>query len=595
MNKNLKLFLLSTFCFTFFVCTIFTSCDFTSSSLASYLENLFFEEETTTLDFSSAATSVNEDDYIYVDSSKTVNFNSSDSGKNVYKIAYNTSTTTPYNSYATTFGGDSKPKQKEKGSISKEIFNNEIASIQEFNNSIAPTLLQNASIRSVARSSSTSYSVGDTRTFYILDSDEKQTSSSATLKYQGNYCNVWFMDNASSVKITDSSTKISDYLSNNSLYEKIAEIFDSIYPVETNLFGSNIPTKSYDNIISVDSNTKIDILLCDIYEDAKNGQEDSGGTFGYFYSLDMITNDYIKNNLATKEALSSNESEMFYVDSYFLCTLADQVYSTLAHEFQHMLHFVNKSINNGVSTSTWFNEMLSMCCEELLQDVLNISDDCTPKARLSYFNLASSYGFADYTWDFLSAKNLSGTYDYAISYAFGTYLMHNYGGATLINKIALNAYADEESITQALSDSGYSESFETTLLKFGQVYINTDSTTDTPTITLNREVSKTVGSYTYTNDAIDLYDEAYSLEFEYSDNESSYYYILSNYCDNFTVDSSSNVGTLKGPAIYKSVQRTTLYPYGFFVIDLGEIGTDIDSITVNLPSSNHVYTFLMIK
>ena len=146
----------------------------------------------------------------------------------------------------------------------------------------------------------------------------------------------------------------------------------------------------------------------------------------------------------------SNECEMFYIDSYFLDRYPEFVYSTLAHEFQHMLHFVHKTMINGVSSTTWFNEMLSMICEDLLSgsDYLNTSDEYSPKSRLTYFNAGYALlGLTEWSSDYTA-------YSYANAYAFGAWLTRNYGGAELVKSMASNEYVDLECILQAIYDCG---------------------------------------------------------------------------------------------------------------------------------------------
>ena len=119
--------------------------------------------------------------------------------------------------------------------------------------------------------------------------------------------------------------------------------------------------------------------------------------------------------------------------------------------------------------------MLAMCSEEVLQNDLEISDDNSPIGRLySWFNLWPLYGFSKMTWDSFKNSGYSGTYEYANTYAFGTFLMHNYGGVELIKEIAQNSYVNEESILKAVQkiNPGKINSFDDLLMNFTKVYIN---------------------------------------------------------------------------------------------------------------------------
>ena len=79
---------------------------------------------------------------------------------------------------------------------------------------------------------------------------------------------------------------------------------------------------------------------------------------------------------------------MFYLDAFLTNKMSEMAYSTLAHEFQHMINHYNKTLlaYNTESTQTWFTEMLSMLCEDMLQSYLGISDNNSPINRMQNFN-----------------------------------------------------------------------------------------------------------------------------------------------------------------------------------------------------------------
>ena len=143
------------------------------------------------------------------------------------------------------------------------------------------------------------------------------------------------------------------------------------------------------------------------------------------------------------------------------------IYSTLAHEFQHMIHFGQKYVNNGRNSSTWSNEMMSMVCEDMIQEYLGISAANSPIMRLLTF--ATDYYRSGLTDWFPDDNNV--LFSYAGAYAFGAYLARNYGGKDLINQIATNQYVDQEAITQALQAIGKNESFETVFKKYPQALV----------------------------------------------------------------------------------------------------------------------------
>ena len=126
-------------------------------------------------------------------------------------------------------------------------------------------------------------------------------------------------------------------------------------------------------------------------------------------------------------------------------------------------------VENGraLNPSTWYNEMLSMLCEDMLQSFLENEDKDSPKKRLSRF--CSNYSDSGIV-DWLSGDHVFSSY--AMSYAFGAYLARNYGGASLIKKIATNNLVDKSSITAAIKEQGYTtETFDTVYKKFVQALL----------------------------------------------------------------------------------------------------------------------------
>ncbi|MCI6664145.1 MAG: hypothetical protein MSL09_08020, partial [Spirochaetia bacterium] len=198
------------------------------------------------------------------------------------------------------------------------------------------------------------------------------------------------------------------------------------------------------------------------------------GVAGYFWAKDYYTATEKPSNKDDVRPLS-NEGKYFYVDSGFLNDYPDMIYSTLAHEFQHMINFGQKTMksmetatkqSDVVSSSTWSNEMMSMVCEDMIQKYLGIELLDSPVYRLLTF--ATNYYRSGLT-DWLQDSNVD--YSYAGAYAFGAYLARNYGGKDLIKQIATNQYVDQDAITQALKAIGKDESFETVFKKYPQALV----------------------------------------------------------------------------------------------------------------------------
>ena len=301
------------------------------------------------------------------------------------------------------------------------------------------------------------------------------TKRKATLRASGTYCYVWVLDDNF---ITESAD--GDQITQKKA-EELAEKFDSMYQGIRKVFG----TES-DEIISkygfyTISDTKVNIVVYDIEDDYTENQ--NSGVAGYFWPKDYYT---ATDTPASQDDVRplSNEGKYFYVDSGFLNKYPNMIYSTLAHEFQHMINFGQKTMksmkaatkqSDVVSSSTWSNEMMSMVCEDMIQDYLDIDLLDSPIGRLLEF--AQGYYLSGLT-DWLLGNDVA--YSYAGAYAFGAYLARNYGGTSLIKQIATNQYVDQQAITQALQAIGKNESFETVFKKYPQALLLDNAPTGVP-------------------------------------------------------------------------------------------------------------------
>ena len=306
------------------------------------------------------------------------------------------------------------------------------------------------------------------------------TKRKATLRASGTNCYVWVLDDnftigsASGDKITQAEA------------EELAEKFDSMYDLIKEVFGPEsgrmISANGSHDIKDVsDTGTKVNIVVYDIRDDYESN--DQSGIAGYFWAKDYYTSasaSYFKDNAISL----SNDGKYFYVDSGYLNKYPNMIYSTLAHEFQHMINFgqkTMKSMENAtkqsdiVSSSTWSNEMMSMVCEDMIQKYLGIDLLDSPVYRLLDF--AQGYYRSGLT-DWFQDSNVA--YSYAGAYAFGAYLARNYGGTSLIKQIATNQYVDQQAITQALQAIGKNESFETVFKKYPQALLLDNAPTGVP-------------------------------------------------------------------------------------------------------------------
>lgn len=394
------------------------------------------------------------------------------------------------------------------------------------------------------------YEKGDKASFYISvksNLESKDFCADFVLKESGEHCNVWCVEK-------DSAYMMKNPLSSD-VFTQVREKFDEIYPVQIQIFGDNKFSDSKWSNLLQNYDGKVNILIYDIANDACESQ--TGGVYGFFHSLDFHT-----------DSNYSNETECINVDSFFFNKDPEGSFQTLFHEFQHLENFVNKvvlSSNSSVSkVSTWYNEMLSMLSEDIFTDLLGIELENAPANRLNFFNAYYPLGF--YKWRSGSDYSPSGDVyiSYANSYAFGAYLLRNFGGIELIKEICQNDFVDEESITKALESLDYKLTFSDVLLNFYQILFENES------YSLNKEFSDDSFGCKLNIKAIDLKKFPATKEIQY-----------------FVYNDATLYSSKKFPvsAYSFSVYK---YPYGYSVSDVQEKNENLDYKVISSNSSSYL-------
>ena len=394
------------------------------------------------------------------------------------------------------------------------------------------------------------YQNGDKASFYISvksNLESKDFRADFVLKESGEYCNVWCVEKDSAYMMKN---PLSSYV-----FTQVREKFDEIYPVQIQIFGDNkFSSSNWSNLLQ-NYDGKVNILIYDIANDACESQ--TGGVYGFFHSLDFHT-----------DSNYSNKTECINVDSFFFNKDTEGSFQTLFHEFQHLENFVNKvvlSSNSSVSkVSTWYNEMLSMLSEDIFTDLLGIELENAPANRLNFFNAYYPLGF--YKWRSESNYFPSGDVyiSYANSYAFGAYLLRNFGGIELIKKISQNDFVDEESITKALESLDYGFTFSDVLLNFYQILFENKS------YSLNKEFSDNSFGCKLNIKAIDLK--------KFPATEKIPYFV---YNDATLYSSKKFPVSAYSFSVYKN-------PYGYSVNDVQEENKNINYKVISSNSSSYL-------
>ncbi|MDE0449628.1 MAG: putative Ig domain-containing protein [Spirochaetaceae bacterium] len=153
---------------------------------------------------------------------------------------------------------------------------------------------------------------------------------------------------------------------------------------------------------------------------------------------------------------------------------------TLAHEFQHMIHYYQKPVVHNTISETWLNEAASEVAEDLVADKMMIDgpravayDDPTAGdpgnrgSRLPGYNLYNDIQVT--TWDGYLAN-------YSVVYAFGAYLARNYGGAALFGDLVQSDRAGVGAVEGAVRNQGHDESFLDLLTNWAVATLLSDNT-----------------------------------------------------------------------------------------------------------------------
>ena len=168
------------------------------------------------------------------------------------------------------------------------------------------------------------YKVGNTRTFWATNVDtNKNFSVDAVLQYITPHAYIWV-------------EKGVDYRASN--LQKLANEFENkIYPTDRKFFGSEWTP-------GIDNDPHIYILF------ARNLGSSIAGYFSSVDELHPLANEF------------SNANEGFFLNADNQASMDEGTYSTLAHEFQHMIHWYRDR-----NEETWMNEGFSVLAELLNQ------------------------------------------------------------------------------------------------------------------------------------------------------------------------------------------------------------------------------------
>ncbi len=260
---------------------------------------------------------------------------------------------------------------------------------------------------------------------------------------------------------------------------------NDIHDWMTAIYGDPWGPHSHASLIPPEAAGQIHVLLFDIDRDGAPGPGECRIT-GFFSSA----HNYLRDP-GRPTTSSSAERLIFFMDSAFFAIpegptwevtdyRPSQIIGTLAHEFQHMIHFYQKRVVRGAASPTWLNEMASEVAEDLIAEQMMVNgpravayDDPTAGSpgirtgRLPIYNLFNDVPVT--TWHGRIAN-------YAISYAMGAYLARTYGGAELFSEIVQSDQSGIVAIEAALQALGHDVSFAEVLADWAVATLLSDNT-----------------------------------------------------------------------------------------------------------------------
>jgi hypothetical protein len=345
------------------------------------------------------------------------------------------------------------------------------------------------------------------KTFWVLGGNGKFIQVAAVLRADGTHSKVWVQD----INYDDNSFANNDDKITSKQAEKMAKNFDEIYEKETAVFGYEHGGGLAQSVTygGADCDPDIQILVYDIDGDYSATQ--MSGVFGYFFMGDEFSQAEL-NKLGS--GMKTNQAEIFYIDTHFTDIAPSSIYSTLAHEFQHMINFNQKTIKSGykMTAGVWYNEMLSMLAEDLIDPFISIpaNNGGHPiKNRIPEF--LKYYYFEDPTvW--LNVNNV--LHSYANAYALGAYLVRNFGGVNFIKKIMSDTMVDIASLDSALGSDANPlrssvSSFTYALKRYGEVMMfnrpEGEALRPAGVLSFNNTVKSNVGGTGYEFSGFDIW------------------------------------------------------------------------------------------
>jgi hypothetical protein len=392
-----------------------------------------------------------------------------------------------------------------------------------------------------------------TKLFYVDPDKTPVQQKSATLKKVGAHCKIWVADE----NFTSGSSDNKDNKVTLAQIETLADKFDAIYPFETKLLGYEYGGGGGGG---VDYDSKIQILVYDIGGDFGDMSR-TEMTLGYFYPRDEFKN-------ATYS--ESNEAEIFYLDCETLDGAPGNIYTTLIHEFNHMINFNVKVLTAGNTqswnTEVWYTEMLSMLAEDAIGPLVGIPYDSSSQNGHVILERIPDWLYNHPSYSVMQWGK--GVGYYASNYAFGAYLVRNFGGPALLSHIAKSSKSGRDSLNESLAAlNGQSVDVQYALARFGETMVYSGAKKPAGVYSFDKPASGTIDGTSYTFAGFDIWKMSYG---------------------------AIGYGNFTGPRVLS--RSETIPPYGVQIISSSDWKSKTGSFTVQIANGdNGVYNFVMVR
>lgn len=203
--------------------------------------------------------------------------------------------------------------------------------------------------------------------------------------------------------------------------------YNDIYDYVTSIFSEEWGPHDYAHLID----DKNEIVI--VFSQFGNDTNVNSGVVGYYWNAHNFKSSYYSR---------SAESILLNMNAYITFNHQKMSLTTMAHEFQHAIHYYNRAIKNEDESATWVNEMFSALAEDAVADFLGVqgpgnnnirtggagSKSDLLNGRIAEYIRGSRYDFT--CWNNENAfgnDKYSQVYPYGLVYSLGTYLVRNFG------------------------------------------------------------------------------------------------------------------------------------------------------------------------